>query len=381
MAFNSIDLKVYKEAFIAKLRKWFLGKKDPYLPLPSKLYLSPSVGIISSYKKVERKLAFSHMKDDPVKWQTIARKKLIEISGYEDNRRFPKIVKMNTEENLGESIFKRSFYLRVREKTDVPFHLIFKKPIREPCPIFIFLTGSTSGVHVGWGSKVVPIDHQRVAIGADMGKQAAKKGYISVGIEQAGYGERGERKLWKRSTEKTIDASNHLLLLGKTLMGYGASDISSVIDWLLYQNNFFEVNKNRLYLFGHSSGGTLALYASALDIRIKGTLASGSVGNISETVGVRGAPSGDKIIPNFLNWFETPDLLALNAPRSFVGLSGDKDHIYPYSGTKKVINEAKYFYKWMGFKNKINAYKVFGKHQYHAHETWKAWEKWIDKNI
>ena len=58
MAFNSIDLKVYKEAFIAKLRKWFLGKKDPYLPLPSKLYLSPSVGIISSYKKVERKLAF-----------------------------------------------------------------------------------------------------------------------------------------------------------------------------------------------------------------------------------------------------------------------------------------------------------------------------------
>ena len=98
MAFNNIDLKVYKEAFIAKLRKWFLGKKDPYLPLPSKLYLSPSVGIISSYKKVERKLAFSHMKDDPVKWQTIARKKLIEISGYEDNRRFPKIVKMNTEE-------------------------------------------------------------------------------------------------------------------------------------------------------------------------------------------------------------------------------------------------------------------------------------------
>ena len=132
-------------------------------------------------------------------------------------------------------------------------------------------------------------------------KQAAKKGYISVGIEQAGYGERGERKLWKRSTEKTIDASNHLLLLGKTLMGYGASDISSVIDWLLYQNNFFEVNKNRLYLFGHSSGGTLALYASALDIRIKGTLASGSVGNISETVGVRGAPSGDKIIPKSID--------------------------------------------------------------------------------
>ena len=71
------------------------------------------------------------------------------------------------------------------------------------------------------------------------GKTSRKENYISVGIEQAGYGERGE-KLWKRSTEKTIDASNHLLLLGKTLMGYGASDISSVIDWLLYQNNFLK---------------------------------------------------------------------------------------------------------------------------------------------
>ena len=43
-------------------------------------------------------------------------------------------------------------------------------------PVFIFLAGSTSGVHVGWGEAKVPIDHERIYIGADIGLQAAEKG-------------------------------------------------------------------------------------------------------------------------------------------------------------------------------------------------------------
>ena len=375
---DRVQLKVYQAAFIGKLKKWILRKNDPYFPLPEKMFLSPSIGISSSYKTVERKLSFFNFRGNPLKWQNMARKKLVEISGYDIKRPIPKIIKINNEQLLNQNLFKRSLYLRVRKKTDLPVHLIYSKKNTKCLPVFIFLAGSTSGAHIGWGSKVVPIDHQRVSIGADLATQAAKRGYLSVAIEQAGYGERGERSLWKRSQDRTIDASNHLLLLGKTLMGYGATDISSVLDWLLNSNKFFKIDKNRVFLFGHSSGGTLAQYASALDTRIKGTLASGSVGHITKTIGARGAPGGDSIIPGLLKWFNSADLLALNAPRPFVGLSGDKDHIFPFSGTKSVINEARQFYSIAKFKNSIKSFKVTGKHQYHSKETWMAWEKWID---
>ena len=71
-------------------------------------------------------------------------------------------------------------------------------------------------MHIGWGEAKVPIDHQRIFIGADMAKQAAEKGYLGVTFEQAGYGERLERRLPKQTNNRTIDFANHLLLLGKS---------------------------------------------------------------------------------------------------------------------------------------------------------------------
>ena len=115
--------------------------------------------------------------------------------------------------------------------------------------------------------------------------------------------------------------------------------------------------KNKIYLYGHSSGGTLVQFAAALDIRVKGVLASGSVGPIRETIGARGASGGDSIIPGLLNWLDTEDILALIAPRSFVGLSGDKDHIFPFSGVKKAIILAKAFFVKLKAEKKIKDVK------------------------
>ena len=171
-----------------------------------------------------------------------------------------------------------------------------------------------------------------------MARQAAERDYLAIAIEQAGYGERTEFHLQKRSSNRTIDTANHLLLVGRTLMGDGASDVSSAIDWLMSPHCPIEVLSERTFLFGHSSDGTLAQFAAALETRISGTLASGSVGPIRETIAARGAGGSDGIVPGLMNQFETPDLLALIAPRPFVGLSGTRDHIYPYNGVLKVVN-------------------------------------------
>ena len=378
--FHKVNLKVYYEALKVKYKKLLNPKYDPYLPLTKGMLLSPSSYTFEMYKKSKLALSFSKSDLDPISWQIKARKKLVEISGYDSIRPKPKTVKGFPEQKLSNDVFKKKVYIRVSPKLDLPINLLFKKPLKNNMPVFIFLAGSTSGVHVGWGEAKVPIDHERIYIGADIGLQAAEKGYLVITYEQACYGERLERHLDKKSKYRTIDFANHLLLLGKTLMGKGATEISSVIDWLILKNNILNINinKNKIYLYGHSSGGTLVQFAAAMDIRVKGVLASGSVGPIRETIGARGASGGDSIIPGLLNWLDTEDIIALIAPRSFVGLSGDKDHIFPFSGVKKVIISAKVFFIKLRAEKKINYFKAKGKHQYYNKESWKAWYKFID---
>ncbi len=376
---NYIYLKVIFYALINKFKKIFNPKYDPYLPLPSNLYLNPSSKISEVFKSTSFSLSFSRSSLHPLDWQYKARKKLSSLTGYENKREKPKLLQADNEIEISNSIFRRRVYIRVSPKSDIPINLIYKKPIKSKLDVFLFLAGSTSGVHVGWGDTKVPIDHQRVFIGADMAKQAAQRGYLAITFEQAGYGERYERKLKQRSKNNTIDHANHLLLIGKTLMGSGASELSSIIDWLNNENKLININKSNIFLFGHSAGGTLAQYAAALDIRIKATLASGSVGPILETMGSRGTGSGDGIIPGQLKWFDSSDIIALVAPRVFIGLSGDNDHIFPYSGVNKVVTEAKVFYKKMRASRNIIGIKAKGKHQYYSIDSWKAWEKHIKK--
>ncbi|MEM8970681.1 MAG: alpha/beta hydrolase family protein [Pseudomonadota bacterium] len=374
-----VVLKVYRAALLGRLRRLLDRHWNPYQPLPKDTYLSPSLGISEALAAAPRAMGFdSQASEDPAAWQSRARKKLIELTGYTENRDQPQITTEIPAEEVDPGLLKRSFYLRVRPATDLPVHLIFREGLSAPAPVFLHLAGSTSGVHLAWGSTRVPIDHQRVTIGADMARQAAERGYLAVAIEQAGYGERTEFHLPKRSSNRTIDTANHLLLLGRTLMGDGASDMSSAVDWLLGSHCPFEVLPNRIFLFGHSAGGTLAQFAAALDTRIAGILASGSVGPICETLAARGAGGGDGIVPGLLNYFDTADLIALVAPRPFVGLSGKSDHIYPYNGVEQVITEAAEFYRLMGAESSIRAVAVNGPHQYHPLDSWRAWHKWID---
>ena len=377
---NLIHLKVILYAIIKKIKKLLNSKYDPYYPLENNFNLNPSNIILQKYKNPPLLLSYSKKKYSPLKWQNLARKKLSELSGYDNKRKKIYISKKFKEKIISKNIFRQKIYLKISTKTVIPINLIYKRPFKNKLKVFIFLAGSTSGVHIGWGEAKVPIDHQRIFIGADMAKQAAERGYLAVTIEQAGYGERLERILPKQTNNRTIDFANHLLLLGKTLMGNGATEISSVIDWLCSKNNILKINKNNIFLYGHSSGGTLAQFAAALDKRIKGTLASGSVGPIRQTIGARGCGSGDGIVPGFLKWFDTKDIISLISPRLFIALSGDKDHIFPHIGAKKVVDDAKAIYEKLNAKHKIVCIKVKGKHQYYNKESWEVLEKYMTSN-
>jgi pimeloyl-ACP methyl ester carboxylesterase len=276
------------------------------------------------------------------------------------------------EDALGGGLLRKRVYLRVADARDVPVFLLRREPLERPAPVLLYLSGSTSGVHVGWGEARIPADYLLLGIGADMARQAAERGYLVVCVEQACFGERLERSLSPRSTDRCVDAANHALLLGRCLLGEQVADMVAVVDWLLGGESGFDPDPERLHLFGHSSGGTVALYTAAVDTRIRAAFCSGCLGPIRKGLGRRRNPGGAAVVPGILNWMDTGDVVGLCAPRPFIGISGERDHIYPFQGVREVIEEAGGVYEALGCGDRIMAAAGPRGHQYYPEETWAA---------
>ena len=155
-------------------------------------------------------------------------------------------------------------------------------------------------------------------------------------------------------------------------------DLTAVVDWLAAEAGALMLDRERLFLFGHSAGGSVALYGAALDTRIRGVMCSGAIGRIRDTVGARRNSNGDAIVPGILKAFETEDIVALIAPRPFVGLSGRRDHIFPFAGVDDVVARARPAYEALGASENIRAVACGGAHRYYGAESWTAWEAAID---
>ena len=371
--------KVYRAAAWRKVRNFLGLDTDTYPPRPEGTKLSPSQGLGAATQAITRNNAFDVTNIS--KWQLDARNRLAEMLGYTKPEAVPETIAQRgptTVESDRHDLERMTYYLRVRPDTDVPVTTVVRKDRGGPLPVFILLAGSTSGVHLGWGEAKVPIDHHRLSIGADMARQAAHRGYLAICVEQIGYGERGERDLPKKSPDRTIDVAVHAVLLGQSLQGLKTMDVSAAIDWLESPESPFEINRDRIFLFGHSSGGTTAQYAAALDPRIKGVLASGSVRRVREITATRGNANGEYAIPSFLTQFESDDIVALVAPRPFIGLSGSNDHIFPFDAVERVVEGARPAFAAFGATEKLMAVRAPHGHRYYAGESWAAWKAVID---
>src|SRR5436190_317929 len=101
-----------------------------------------------------------------------------------------------------------------------------------------------------------------------------KAGFVVLAYDPIGQGER--RQYWNPQTNQTDVASSStyehsmpgqvLLLMGEDLTHYRIWDGMRAIDYLESRP---EVDKTRIACAGHSGGGTLTLFISALDERVK----------------------------------------------------------------------------------------------------------------
>lgn len=348
------------------------GTFDPYPPAPAGVSLSPSQAHFPAYESASLRLSWYQAgREDPALWQAEARLKLATLTGY---RRAPDAPRAahEAEFDVPGGFRRRRLYLAAGPGLDLPVNLVWCPGGPAPRAAMICLQGTNSGAQLSWGEVRMPSDPIKIANGGDYARQAAARNYLAVCLEQSCFGERMERVLSRGRGGPCASAGHHALLLGRTLVGERASDVSSVIDWLRAGGAGFGSEAMPIYVMGNSAGGTTAVFAGAIDERVDGVLAGGCVGWVRDTIARRPDAEGQNTIPGLLEWLEFDDVIALCAPRPFLAIAGRSDHIFPFAQAEAVVSSARTVYAALGAPDGVTAVPGPGGHRFYPEIAWDA---------
>lgn len=257
---------------------------------------------------------------EPVPWQDAARVKLAEVSGY---GRFGGPPQMLYRKDLGlvDGLRHERFYVRARHAYDVPVRLVYRDGMPKPRRPVICLQSGGVGMCASWAAPDDDIDAAAVEAGFDFARQAANQGYLAVCIELMGAGERRPRAVGDAEKSALRGIATHGMLLGHSLLGQHASDISMVLNWLAGQEVGFEVEADRTAVIGHDLGAAAGLLAAALDTRLWATIMVDPPGRFRDAV-KRRAVTSEMTVPGLLRWMDLDDILLLCAPRPVLACPG-----------------------------------------------------------
>jgi hypothetical protein len=125
------------------------------------------------------------------------------------------------------------------------------------------------------------------------------------------------------------------------MIGWRVWDVMRTIDYIATRS---ELDANRVGCMGISGGGTVTVFAAALDLRIRAALVSGYLNTFRDSIGSL-AHCSDNYVPGILNWAEMHDLAGLIAPRPMFVESGERDNIFPIRASIESFNAVREIYR------------------------------------
>src|SRR5437867_12503739 len=104
-----------------------------------------------------------------------------------------------------------------------------------------------------------------------------------------------------------------------------------------------ELDPERVGCMGISGGGTVTVFATALEPRIRVALVSGYLNTFRDSVGSL-AHCIDNYVPGILNWAEMHDIAGLIAPRPLFVEPGERDNIFPIAASRESFTQVRDVY-------------------------------------
>lgn len=297
-------------------------------------------------------------------WQKRLRETLFDLVGAFPHTR--DLLKPQTLEVREFPAYRREkFVVETRPGVGLLGYLLTPKGGKAPYAPMICLPGHGRGV-----DDIVGIDDKgrdqtgKAGYQHDFAIQAVEHGMAAVAIEQMAFGCRRDPKSKARGlgNASCMPVAGAALLLGETMIGWRAFDVSRVCDWIETRP---ELDFRRIGCMGISGGGTATLFSAALEPRIRLAFVSGYLCTFKESI-FSLAHCIDNYVPGILHWAEMYDVAGLIAPRPLFIESGDKDNIFPVDAARESYEKTRRVYEACGVADRCQQEVFSGEHSFHG---------------
>jgi dienelactone hydrolase len=142
------------------------------------------------------------------------------------------------------------------------------------------------------------------------GAELAERGYVVIAPDAIAFEERNWSEIPGQAEYYELASR---LVVGKTLLGKVLHDLHVALDYLTTRR---EVDERRIGFIGHSYGGRMAIWATALDDRIKAAVSNCGCVNYKDSLTRDAGIQMEFCVPGILNIGDVEDVLRLAAPRA-----------------------------------------------------------------
>jgi dienelactone hydrolase len=332
---------------------------------------------LTRYASTARELAFPGGAPGAIAaWREKARTTLLELIGP-----FPE-EKVPLRSVLGEPVKKdgytrRSVVFDTRPDVASFGYLLVPEGLKGQTSAVVCIPGHGRGVDdiVGIGEDGKDRPHKD-GYQHDFAIQCVERGHVTLAIEPLGFGHRRDPASRKNgpSVSSCQPVAGAALMLGETLLGWRVWDALRAVDFLETRP---EVAPARISMMGISGGGTITLYAAALDERIRASVLSCSFCTFRDSI-FSVAHCIDNYVPGILNWFEVSDLAGLIAPRCLFAENGLDDAIFPAPGVRAALADSERIFEAQGVPKHIDYHFFEAGHVFDGSRALPRLREWLD---
>ncbi len=338
---------VIKQASSARAAQKYSGALDGFESKVDLDAFDPVRYTLTRHSSAPLRMTFrARSRREAVEWQKRLRARVSELLGGFPVERAP-LAPQTLEVRDFPAYRRERFVFQSRPGVHVLGYLLTPKAATEPHSALSCLAGHGRGV-----DDLVGIDSEgrdrteRVSYQYDFAIQAVEQGLAAVAIELMAFGCRRDPVTRRRSLETSAcqPTAGSALLLGETMIGWRARDVMRTIDWIETRK---ELDAARVGCVGISGGGTCALFAAALEPRLRAVMISCALNTFRDSI-MSVSHCIDNYVPGILNWAEMYDVAGLIAPRPLFAEAGEKDNIFPVAASRASFDKVARIYETFG---------------------------------
>jgi dienelactone hydrolase len=320
---------------------------------------------LERWKAAPRELAFAaKSKSEAAAWQKKLKKRVeLCLGGFPATRVALNPATLEVTDFPNHT--REALVFQSREGCWVFAYLLKPKAAPGPLPVVICLPGHGRGV-----DDLVGIDPNgrertvKVSYQYDYAVQVVEHGMAALAIEMLGFGCRRDPAARKagQGASSCQPSAGAALLLGETMAAWRTWDVMRACDFIETRK---DLDAKRIGCMGISGGGTVTLYAAALDERIRAAFMSCSLCTFRDCI-LSIPHCIDNYVPGILNWAEMSDVAGLIAPRPFFVESGEKDPIFPLAGSREAFDAVHRVYAVFGSPELCKREEFPAEHEFHG---------------